>query len=64
MDILKEIKKQADTILKDDEKKEKVGDAVEGVLKEVKKSVKGDNSKKVIDNLIKSVDGATSKEKK
>ena len=64
MDILKELAKQANNVMKDGKKKEKVGDAVEGVLKEVKKSVKSEDSKKMIDNIIKTVDGATSTKKK
>lgn len=64
MDIVKEIQKQANDILKDDKKKEKMGDTVEGILKEVKKSVKDEKGKKTIDTLIKNVDKATSNKKK
>ena len=64
MDIVKEIQKQANDILKDDKKKEKMGYTVEGILKEVKKSVKDEKGKKTIDTLIKNVDKATSNKKK
>ena len=64
MDIVKEIQKQAKDIMKDDKKKEKAGDAVEGFLKSVKKNVKDEKNKKVIDGLIQSVDKATSSKKK
>ena len=40
MDLIKELKKQAEDILKDEKKKEKAGDAVEGVLGQVKENVK------------------------
>ena len=64
MDIVDELKKQANDILKDEKKKEKAGDTVEGVLKTVKKSIKDEKSKKIIDGLIQSVDKATSSKKK
>ena len=64
MDILKELKKQTEDILKDEKKKEKVGDALEGALGQVKKNVKDDKTKKMIDNVIKSVDKATTSKKK
>ena len=64
MDIVKEIKKQANDILKDDKKKEKAGDVVEGLLKESKKHVKDKNTKKKIDTIISSIDKATSNKKK
>jgi hypothetical protein len=64
MDILKELQKQANGVLKDQKKKEKMGDAVEGVLKEVKKSVKDENTKKMLDKAIKTVDDATTSKKK
>ena len=63
MDIVKELKKQVNDIMRDDEKKEKAGDAVEGVLKQVKKSVKGDKEKALIDKVIKEVDKATTSKK-
>ena len=64
MDIVKEIQKQAKDIMNDDKKKEKAGDAVEGVLKTVKKNIKDEKSKKMIDGLIQSVDKATTSKKK
>ena len=64
MDIVKELKKQAENIMKDDKKKEKMGDTIEGALKEAKKHVKDDKKKKTIDSLIKSVDDATTSKKK
>ena len=64
MDIIKELKKKAEDILKDEKKKEKAGDAVEGVLGQVKKKVKDDKTKKMIDNVIKNVDKATTSKKK
>ena len=60
MDIVKEIEKKAKDILKDEKKKEKAGDMVEGALKEVAKNVKDEKSKKKIESLIKEVDKATS----
>lgn len=63
MDIFKEIKKQAEDILKDDKKKEQAGDAVENLLKEAKKHVKDENGSKTIDKLIKTVDDATTSKK-
>ena len=60
MDLLKEIEKQANDIMKDTKKKEKVGDTIEQALAEAKKHVKDKNTKKTIDSLIKSVDDATS----
>ena len=33
MDLVKELKKQAEDIMKDEKKKEQAGDAVEGALK-------------------------------
>ncbi len=50
--------------MKDEKKKEKAGDAVEGVLGQVKKKVKDDKTKKMIDNVIKNVDKATTSKKK
>ena len=64
MDLVKELKKQADGILKDDKKKEKAGDVVEGLLRESKKHVKDKKSRKTIDSLINSVDKATTNKKK
>ena len=64
MDLVKELKKQADGILKDDKKKEKAGDVVEGLLRESKKHVKDKKSRKTIDSLITSVDKATTSKKK
>ena len=64
MDILKEIKKQADDILKDDKKKEQAGDAVENILKEAKKHVKDKKAQKGIDQIIDKVDKATTSKKK
>jgi hypothetical protein len=64
MDLIKELKKQTEDILKDEKKKEKAGDAVEGVLGQVKKKVKDDKTKKMIDNVIKNVDKATTSKKK
>lgn len=64
MDIIKELKKQANDIMKDPKKKEKAGDAVEGVLKEVKKNVKDDKKKNTLDKIIKEVDKATTRKKK
>ena len=64
MDVVKEIQKKAEEVMKDDKKKEQLGDAVEGALKEAKKNIKNDNTKKTIDTIIKSVDGATSSKQK
>ncbi len=64
MDVMKELKKQAENIMKDDKKKEQMGDAVESALKEVKKNVKDEKGKKTLDSIIKSVDKATSRKKK
>ncbi len=64
MDLMKELKKQADGILKDEKKKEKAGDMVEGLLRESKKHVKDKKSRKTIDTLISSVDKATTSKKK
>ena len=63
MDIVKEIKKQAKDIMNDEKKKEKAGDAVEGVLKQIKKNVKDEKGKKILDSVIKSVDDATTSKK-
>ena len=52
MDIMKELKKQANDIMKDEKKKEKAGDAVESVLKSIKKNVKDEGKKKMIDKVI------------
>ncbi len=64
MDLVKELKKQANDILSDDKKKEKAGDTVEDLLKEAKKHVKDKNTKKTIDSIITSVDKATTSKKK
>ena len=64
MDLVKELKKQADDILKDEKKKEKAGDMVEGLLKESKKHLKDKKSRKTIDSIINSVDKATTSKKK
>ena len=64
MDLVKELKKQANDILKDEKKKEKTGDMIEGLLKESKKHIKDKNSRKTIDNIISSVDKATTSKKK
>ena len=64
MDLVKEIKKQANDVMKDDRKKEQMGDTVEGALKEAKKHVKNKGVQKTIDSIIKSVDEATSSKKK
>lgn len=64
MSIIKELKKQANNLLKDSKKKEKMGDAVEGVLKEVKKSVKNKNTKDILDKAIQTVDSVTTTKKK
>ena len=63
MDIVKELKKQADEIMKDEKKKEQAGDAVEGVLKGVKGNVKDEGKKELIDKAIKAVDDATTSKK-
>ncbi len=63
MDLVKEIKKQAEGIMKDPKKKEAAGDKVEGLLKEVKKSVKDSKGKSTIDKIIKEVDKATTTKK-
>ena len=64
MDLVKELKKQANDILKDEKKKEQAGDIVEGLLKESKKHIKDKNTKKTIDSIITSVDKATTSKKK
>ena len=64
MDLVKELKKQADDILKDEKKKEKAGDMVEGLLRESKKHLKDNKSRKTIDSIINSVDKATTSKKK
>ena len=64
MDVMKELKKQAKDIMKDNKKKEKMGDAVEKALKEIKKGVKDEKGKKTLDSIIKGVDKATSRKKK
>jgi len=64
MDIVKELKKQTNSIMKDEKKKEKVGDAVEGVLKNIQKKTKDEKKKKMIGQAIKTVDSATSAKKK
>ena len=63
MDLVKEVTKQAKNILKDEKKKEKLGDAVENVLGEAKKHLKDEKSKSVIDKVIKTVDDATTSKK-
>lgn len=64
MSIVNELKKQAGSILSDSKKKEKMGDVVEGVLAEVKKSVKDEKAKKVLDKAIQTVDDATTTKSK
>ncbi len=64
MDLVKELKKQADGILKDEKKKEQAGDVVEGLLKESKKHIKDKSTQKKIDSIISSVDKATTSKKK
>lgn len=64
MDVVKEIQKKAEEVMKDDKKKEQLGDALEGALKEAKKHIKNNNTQKTIDTIIKSVDDATSSTKK
>jgi len=64
MDLVKELKKQANDIMKDKKKKEKAGDAVEGILNSVKSQVKDKDKKKMIDKAIKAVDDATTTKKK
>ena len=64
MDIIKELTKQAKSVMSDAKKKEKIGDTIEGALKEVKKNVKDDNTKKMLDGVIKKVDDATTTKKK
>ncbi len=64
MDIIKELTKQAKSVMSDDKKKEKMGDTIEGALKEVKKNVKDEKTKKMIDGVIKTVDDATSDKSK
>ncbi|MBQ6324147.1 MAG: hypothetical protein IJI22_04905 [Bacilli bacterium] len=64
MDILGKVKKEASNMMKDAKKREKAGDAIEGVLKTAKKSVKDEKSKKTLDKVIKAVDSATSQKKK
>lgn len=64
MDLVKELKKQANDILKDEKKKEKAGDMVEGLLKESKKHLKDKKTQKTIDSIITSVDKATTAKKK
>lgn len=64
MDLVKELKKQAEEIMKDDKKKEQMGDTVEGALGEAKKHFKDKKTKSAIDSIIKTVDDATSSKKK
>ena len=64
MDIIKEIKKQANDIMKDEKKKEKVGDTIENGLKGIKTKVKDKKKKDMIDKAIKVVDDATTSKKK
>lgn len=64
MSILDDLTKQAKSILQDKKKKEKMGDAVEGVLKEVKKSIKSEETKKMLDKAIQTVDQATTTKSK
>ena len=64
MDLVKELKKQANDLLKDEKKKEKAGDMVEGLLKESKKHLKDKKTQKTIDSIITSVDKATTAKKK
>ena len=64
MDLVKELKKQADGILKDEKKKEQAGDVVEGLLKESKKHIKDKGTQKKIDSIISSVDKATTSKNK
>lgn len=63
MDLVKELKKQADDIMKDAKKKEQMGDTVEGALKEAKKHFKDVKTQSTIDSIIKTVDDATSSKK-
>ena len=63
MDIVKELKKQADDIMKDEKKKEQFGDAIEGGLKAIKGQVKDKDKKDLIDKAIKVVDDATTTKK-
>ena len=64
MDLVKEIKKQANDIMKDDKKKEKFGDVIEGGLKVIKNQVKDKSKKNFLDKAIKAVDDATTTKKK
>ena len=64
MDIIKEIKKQATDIMKDEKKKEQVGDTIENGLKGIKTKVKDKKKKDMIDKAIKVVDDATTSKKK
>ena len=64
MGILDKVKKEATNMMKDAKKREKAGDAIEGVLKNAKKNVKDEKSKKTLDKVIKAVDSATSQKKK
>ena len=64
MDIVKEIKKQANDIMKDEKKKEQVGDTIENGLKTIKSKVKDTKKKDMIDKAIKVVDDATTSKKK
>ncbi len=64
MDIVKEIKKQANDIMKDEKKKEQVGDTIENGLKGIKSKVKDKKKKDMIDKAIKVVDDATTSKKK
>ena len=64
MDIVKELKKQAQDIMKDEKKKEKLGDTIENGLKSIKGQVKDKNKKDLIDKAIKVVDDATTTKKK
>lgn len=64
MDIVKELKKQANDIMKNEKKKEKLGDTIENGLKTIKDQVKDKNKKELLDKAIKAVDAATTSKKK
>ncbi len=64
MDMVKELKKHANNIMKDKKTKEKIGDTIENGLKSIKNQVKDHNKKEFLDKAIKAVDAATTSKKK
>ena len=61
---LEEIKKQADSIMNDEKKKEQFGNTIENGLKSIKNKVKDKDKEDLLDKAIKAVDDATTTKKK